>query len=362
MNKKILTILVFWILVASLSSQTEESVKLFPVFVKGKYGYINSKGEMVIQPQFDRANKFNNGLALVEIESKNMSDIPNHYDYALGKKGYIDKTGKFVIPPNNFDFAEDFSEGLAGVSIKEHKEFNSSYGYIDVIGKIVIKPQFQTVGKFREGTADVRMPNGKWGVIDKEGKFIITPIYDGVVPFSENIGIGGIIKNKKSTPFDQKISDFESVFYDRSGNIIVHSKYFAFGLFNDGLVLIVTEQGEGFIDKTGKIIIEPKFRKALSFSEGLCPVLVDKNWGYIDKTGKMIVEPRFNKASMFSEGIARVETINGVEFIDNKGKTIIQFHDWDISNFEDGLALFWRNNKRGYIDKTGKVVWEIGNN
>jgi len=61
------------------------------------------------------------------------------------KNGYIDKTGKMVIPPS-FDYASDFSEGLVYVTPYGDKKFKK--GYIDKSGNFVIKPRFDTVGRF----------------------------------------------------------------------------------------------------------------------------------------------------------------------------------------------------------------------
>ena len=64
-----------------------------------KYGFIDKSGKMVIEPQFDGASDFSEGLAQVEKD---------------GKWGFIDKSGKVVIEPQ-FDWVSDFSEGLAKV-------------------------------------------------------------------------------------------------------------------------------------------------------------------------------------------------------------------------------------------------------
>ncbi|HDS29982.1 MAG TPA: WG repeat-containing protein, partial [Firmicutes bacterium] len=52
--------------------------------------------------------------------------------------GFIDKTGQYVINPQ-FDFAFDFSEGLAPVKIAE------KWGFIDKTGQFVINPQFDGI-------------------------------------------------------------------------------------------------------------------------------------------------------------------------------------------------------------------------
>lgn len=61
------------------------------------YKYIPGMEFVVIQPQFDAAESFSEGMAQVKIGNK---------------WGYIDKTGKLVIPPQ-FDEAKAFSAGLA---------------------------------------------------------------------------------------------------------------------------------------------------------------------------------------------------------------------------------------------------------
>ena len=50
----------------------------------GKWGYVNTTGELVIKPRFTVAKPFKNELAQIEIN---------------GKIGYINKTGKFIWDP-----------------------------------------------------------------------------------------------------------------------------------------------------------------------------------------------------------------------------------------------------------------------
>lgn len=119
------------------------------------YGYIDKSGQMVIQPKYQFAENFSDGLAAVD-NGRNW--------------GYIDKNGQMVIPPE-FDSADPFSEGLAAI------ELNNKYGYIDSTGKIVIQPQYDLAFDFRGGLAVVGI-DGKYGVIDKSGQLIIQPKYD----------------------------------------------------------------------------------------------------------------------------------------------------------------------------------------
>ena len=85
---------------------------------EGKWGFIDTEGTIVINPQFDDAGPFSEGLAHVIIDSKG---------------GFIDTKGQYVSNPQ-FDSAWDFSEGLARVRI------GGKEGFVDIEGNIVINP------------------------------------------------------------------------------------------------------------------------------------------------------------------------------------------------------------------------------
>ncbi len=116
-----------------------------------KYGFVGviKQKRVFINPQFDYAGNFYEGLAVVEQE---------------GKQGYIDTTGEFAIPPH-FDKAHDFSEGLARVKT------DNKYGYIDKEGRFVISPQFDDASDFRDQYAKVKIGKIK-AKINRAGKFI----------------------------------------------------------------------------------------------------------------------------------------------------------------------------------------------
>ena len=95
MKKSVFTL----VLLGALSACTAATA-LFPVVISGRWGYITKSGDTVINPQFDRAEIFAEGLAPVK----------------MGKWGYVDTAGKVAINPQ-FDRADVFSEGLAAVKL-----------------------------------------------------------------------------------------------------------------------------------------------------------------------------------------------------------------------------------------------------
>ena len=62
----------------------------------GKIGYANTKGEIIIKPQFECASNFNNGVALVTLDCYLYYDMENHLRSKSNSWFKIDKTGKRI--------------------------------------------------------------------------------------------------------------------------------------------------------------------------------------------------------------------------------------------------------------------------
>lgn len=126
--------------------------------VKGennKYGYIDKNGNLLIDFEFEEANHFSEGVALVKIG---------------GKYGFIDKKGEFVINPQ-FISARSFQGGLAAIKL------GSSWGYVNHSGTIAISPTYFDACDFIGGYALVVQDN-KVGIIDSKGKMVVVPQFD----------------------------------------------------------------------------------------------------------------------------------------------------------------------------------------
>ena len=141
------------------------------------YALINEKGERITGYKFISVNYCSeNGLILVE-------DI-------FGKFGYIDCEGKYVIRPQ-FEAATDFENGYAYVTKTSFtlKGNKTEHGYIDETGKIVIPGKEQEQFKFAaNGLAVTRSQDTSYGdgYVDKSGEYVIPPVYSLALDFADN--------------------------------------------------------------------------------------------------------------------------------------------------------------------------------
>lgn len=106
----------------------------------------------------------------------------------------LNSDGDIIVPYGKYNAIEQMSEGLACVGIetgtspnKEQEgvtDVHQKIGYIDKTGKEVIPLLFEDMQQSFYGGLAIAMQKGKVGYIDKTGKWVIPPQFDKAEPFS----------------------------------------------------------------------------------------------------------------------------------------------------------------------------------
>ncbi len=381
------------------SPSKPKHVGLYPITVADKHGFIDETGNVkfMLPDEVYTTFPFSEGLAVAG------KRVPN----TNGRWGFIDETGKYVIEAK-FVLVKPFSEGLAAVMFKENVNAYRTVGYIDQTGRLVIPPQFSgegVVSGFSEGLAAVNVSMGKadkYGYIDKSGKFVIEPQFAAAGPFLEGRAMVGIAEPDWSI-------DYKWGFIDMKGRWIAKPQFQSANEFSEGLAPVMLDGKVGFIGLQGKIAVKPQFDPdgtggcvsdgrvgASRFSEGLAAVQLrekdfGKEWGFIDRQGKWVIQPAFACSAPFNEGLALIgvrndEGVWSYGYIDKTGAIVIKPQFSQASSFAGKLALvtigmteeeaFVRalesnkpkaevekelekfKQKYAYIDRTGKIVWQ----
>ena len=115
------------------------------------YTVTDKTGKFVINPQFDNAASFSDGLARVEVGNK---------------WGYIDKTGKFEINPQ---FDDAFGGHLIGyIPVQLNNNIQIDLVFLKKGIPILFPPgmNIKDIYPFSEGLAAVKVGN-KWGYIHR---------------------------------------------------------------------------------------------------------------------------------------------------------------------------------------------------
>ena len=327
------TVLISTVLLAPLHGQRTGRLGpedgLLSVTVDGKQGFIDVTGRMVIPPTFDFAWQFSEGRASA---------------WQNGRAGFIDRSGRFVIPPR-FEYAKAFHEGLAEVQL------GGLWGFVSTDGQLSIQPQFEETRWFSGGRAPVRV-DGLWGYVDKDGMLVIPAQYRQA-----------------------------SLFEDGRAFVQLEKEWFAINrngerTSRDPADLIPEQRmGKwGFVTPGGEVAVDFRYDAVQSFSEGLAAVQVGERWGFIDRRGRLVIPVEFEDGwatppggarggppiGSFKEGLAAVYKDGSWRFIDTKAVAIPgRFVKAAAGNygFRDGIAAVCGKKGCGYIDRTGRVIW-----
>lgn len=312
-----------------------------------KVGFVDKTGKLVIDlkyPMFDLdRTRFSNGVAVVKKGNNECGIIDRtgreltpfiysliyQFEYDInvttvnksGKWALLDKTGK-ELTLFKYDKLEEpyyYSDGLIKM------EVGGKIGFVDYSGKEVVPPYFAEAGDFSEDLCAVRS-GSKWGYIDKKGNNVIKYQFDIASQFSEGLALIVYISKGDGT------DNWKCI--DKSGKIIFAvqgGQPSVYAYYSDGLLLLQNVQEKYFfINKTGQPLSEEKYDEAEGFSEGLAGVCIDGKCGYIDTTGKLVIPLKYTITSPFNKGYAAVNDLseNGVEItfvIDKSGKVVTSY-------------------------------------
>ena len=259
-----------------------------------KEGYIDKTGKVVIPAELDM--RMCNGPISVSFND----GLCRRYDYDSQKSIFIDKTGNKVFECEGD--AEDFSEGLAAVSrcSSDNDDFVCRSGFVDKTGSEAIPFTFKHAGRFVDGLCWAETENA-CGFINRDGKFELTGDYKTLV-LDEGIECG----NSPLCP-----------------------------TFSEGLAWVCNKDGKfGYIDKTGKVVIPFRYeacyddeselyyqQPCYDFHDGLARICdkTTEKYGYIDREGNEVFPCQFGYAEDIKEGVAIVERDGQYGFIDAKG-------------------------------------------
>ncbi|MBF25691.1 MAG: hypothetical protein CMP49_04150 [Flavobacteriales bacterium] len=154
---------------ALVSGYFNEGLAKFKNTSNGKWGFINNKGDVIIERIYDEATWFYNGHSIVEID---------------GKKGAINDKGDFIIKEK-----ERYTELLLPTENLFAYITKQECGYLNTENNKVIKNRKWTnITHFKNGLASYEKDN-RWGLLNKEGEVLIRNKYKSPLFFYNELCI-----------------------------------------------------------------------------------------------------------------------------------------------------------------------------
>jgi hypothetical protein len=322
---------------------------------KGSYnGYIDKSGNAIIPIVFKGYEIIWCPKGNIAYKQRGIVKVKKHLDDGTWQEFYFDKQGREVASGGVDDEVRSFSIENGGViSFSTRYELTATkrenkWGFVNKSGKVVIPFLYDEVWGFsEEGLARVMKKEysprewNRYGFINKCGEVVVPFSHYHASSFSEGMAV---VYSADVRPI-KKIS-------------------------KDGRYRLVGVDG-GYIDNMGELAVPYQYGVCHDFSDGLALVCGKDGWGFINKKGIEVVSCIYDSASEFFEDIAAVELNGKTGFINRNGDIIIPFiydkysqlsplHDDGNEDFRfyQGLARVSFGDKWGYIDKKGTQFWE----
>ena len=367
------------------------------VEVDNKYGVIDRKGNIVIEPTYnviqipnpskpvficmsnyntetkeyetkvlnDRKEQVITGYSNIQAIPANSTadNIPFENTVLRYKKN--DKYG--LISLDGKEITDAIYDEISSVTYKEGMllvKQDGKYGVININGKVVIKPEYDniTVDNYYDVNTEyqrtgfivctIKDEGYRYGYVDYRGKKILDTIYTEVERVTDledekdiyivayKDGQAGLLKNKKL------ILDYE---YE---DII----YYA---YND--VFIVQRNGkQGITDRKGNMKIDTKYTN-ISFG-GIYVNAVDENneTKILDLNGNEVSDGYIAKMPTKDGAHYIVYDEEGIyKIIDNSGNVVIDNKYTNIEEIADNYYIVANNRNNGIIDLTGKSLVDL---
>lgn len=324
---------------------------------KGKYGFKDASGNVVVKPKYDHALDFSEGLAAVKkkdywffIEANGKKAFKESFERVESFKngmalvmagnyyGYINKEGNLFVPLQ-YTQLSPYVNGVCRAYKKT--EYESGWGLLDLQGNELSKFIYADLGEVGEDR--VKCVRGVLeGYLNLKGEEFIPCVYDKIGPF-----INGWAKVYADKKFG---------FIDSEGNIAISVLYDYIQPFDEKGMAMAKRNGKlGYITKEGKEVVPFEFDGLYKFDKGLARAKKGEKWGYVNRKGAEVIEIKYDKIAQMREGHAGVILNRRFGFVNAQGKEVLSPSYQEIRYFDDGLIGAKRNDYYGYIDTTGKV-------
>ena len=282
------------------------------VAYNGLYGFVDTSGTWIVEPQFDFTNGFqDNGLAEVEID---------------GLWGLINLKGEYVFEPQFEDYFywDDYFIHFYNHVARVMK--GGKYGFIRDDGTFLFEPQFDGAGNF-DGSSFAPIRKGSLaGYITLDGRYLAEPQFDHAWRFDDDDRYALIEK------------DGLFGYIGRDGKIVIEPQAFEEAKNFCGGYARVQQGGlYGYIDREGKYALEPSFIGASEYNwDGIACVSPDgEKWGYIKMDGEYLFEPVFENTKPFVCGVAAVK-LGSIGLVSKDGSMLLEPVYSSIYLYRDG--------------------------
>ncbi len=349
MKKVIAVIIAFIVIIMAISSikkifsgnkASEKTVTnaYYTVYTNGKWGVINSKGEIVIKPEYDETIIIPNNQKDVFLCTYDVDYTQNTYKTkAINSKGEEILTGyDEILALENYDSSNNLSYEADVLLVKK----DNQYGLIDYKGTELLKCEYESIEALKGvGKSFLTKKDGNLGLVDNIGSIIIENNYKAIKPISEKFENGYIVTNSSN----------KKGVIGRDKSVVVEMKYDDIKQVY-GSDLYVVKEGNTWeiVNRNGEAFLKNKFSDVISINGENILVKQNNKYGVLNLEGQQKISIKYDSMQYAFEDNYIYKENGNYGIINLAGKTVLKPEYETLTYRAD--AGFFEGNKKGQIE------------
>lgn len=301
----------------------------------GMWGFKNVKEEWVIPAKYDYVETYPHGYN--DITGNSKSIVENFKVHGYKGWGVVDSIGNVVLEPqfDGVEFYDNYSYSPTSkcyytspdvfIAVKK----DSLWGVTDYLGKYVLIPQYESIERLPPKAYEDSIPfyktksHGKMGLLNTTFKELIPPVIDGY----------SLEYNRRYNIVQYRTND-RYVLCDTLGNLLFSAKTIK-KLREPDRFVFRNNNGWGIANRKGEILV-PDTCTVIDESYGLYFILHNKNVGdrVINRDGKDILPFSVYKVTQFFER-------NIIEIQQNENSPLLTYYNvsGEQLRYNDGTPI-----------------------
>ncbi len=270
-----------------------------------------------------------------------------------GLYGYVDEKGNFVIQPQ-YQKAYPFTNGVARVMA------DNQWVLINERGKRISKNGYQEIGEFRNGVAVVaRRETGRqsgtlYGLISGKGQEVIPPVYPLLTPDpNHNVFIVG----REAATGKGSRSQIQLGVMNRKGDVVVPLQFVAIReqQFRVFAVKAEDEHWQAY-NATGQRIFTGTYSDIKDFDDELATVKKEGRWGILHASGREVIKPNYRGIVKRSRHSYELTGFTQWKVVNEKNEIVLSLEYEDVQPVSPQLYSYRMEGKKGLLSEKGTPV------
>ena len=322
----------------------------FTVFKDNKWGVIDERGEIVIDPSYAEMIVIPNSKDDVFLCTYDVNyDTGEYKTKALNSKNEeIFKKFQRIEAIQNKDKNNNLWYEDNVLKVKK----GDKYGTINLSGKELLSIEYDEIIAL-EGIQNALKisKDGKYGISDNEGKIIVKAEYSDIEALGNDNKSGFIVKNENG----------KYGIVDYSNNRILELKYDEIKKIHGNDLYVVKQEGKNnLIKKDGTVVLSEGFDEIVAILKNAETGIIYKSadkFGVMKTTGEVTIEPKYEELKESKSGvfIAKKDGKFGVIDLEKKQKVEFKYSNLYYDEKCDLYIAEGENYNNDIIDNTYTV-------